>query len=345
MASGTTDTPAPAARAHEEIACHCRQVSFQTVREAVRCGAATTLAQVQRETNACTRCFGCRYEIEGLLKQELGDRYEPAAVVVHETEVREARRPQGLRRRLLASVRGTRSQPPPRPPQKMYMPVLEGFGGHEVSTRLILFNLHDEHTEEGRPVSLRADLTRLDGRRQDVWSTTVPSRQTTMLRAGDLLHEGSLPEGIGLVKLVLDLEAVGSLRPYFHLISPGGITSTHEKRSPRKAHRPTERAYHWIMPIAPKPRPDEAWFFLINTRAEPIEGRRLVLRDTAGREEAVDVPRLELDQGACIPLHEHFPSVRDGTAAGSVRLTPSVHVAGWMLRRDVERDLWRVQHL
>jgi hypothetical protein len=225
------------------------------------------------------------------------------------------------------------------------MPVLEGFGGHDVSTRLVLFNLHDERTESGRAVTLRADLTRLDGRRQDVWSTTIAPKATMTLDVGDLLHEGSLPDGIGLVKLVLDAESMGSLRPYFHLTSPGGVTSTHEKRGPRRPHSVTPRGYHWIVPVAPKPRPDEAWFFMINTRTPRIEGLRLALREEDGREESVEVPPLELDQGACIPLHEHFAGIRDGTARGSVRLTPSVHVAGWMIRRDVERDLWRVQHL
>jgi hypothetical protein len=166
-----------------------------------------------------------------------------------------------------------------------------------------------------------------------------------MLDVGAMLHDGALPDGVGLVKLVLDAEAVGSLRPYFHFISPGGITSTHEKRGPRRPAQGSKRGYHWIFPLAPKARPDEAWFFMINTLAAPMEGCRLVFRDESGREESVEVPRLELDQGACIPLHEHFAAVRDGSARGSVRLAPSVHVAGWIIRRDVEADLWRVQHL
>jgi len=332
----------PAARASDELICHCRQVTYAAVRSAVQTSRAGTLAEVQRETTACTRCFGCRFEVEGVLRDELGERYVPTTVVTRDpaAEVNAS-----LRSRLRARVLGVRERVNADPPQKMYMPVLQGFGGHEVSTRLVLFNLHDERTESGRAVSLRADLTRLDGRRQDVWSTTIAPKATTMLEVGEMVHDGSLPDGIGLVKLVLDADAVGSLRPYFHFTSPGGVTSTHEKRGPRRPRLAAKRGYHWIFPIAPKPRQDEAWFFLINTLTTPIDGQRLVFRDEAGREESVAVPRLELDQGACIPLHEHFADVRDGTARGSVRLTPSVHVAGWIIRRDVEVDLWRVQHL
>jgi bacterioferritin-associated ferredoxin len=334
--------PTPAARASDQLICHCRQVTYETVRSAVRGAGVTSLAEVQRETTACTRCFGCRFEVEGVLRDELGDRYVPATVVTRDPAADDGGT---LRTRLRARVRGVRERVNTVPPQKMYMPVLQGFGGHDVSTRLVLFNLHDERTESGHAVSLRADLTRLDGRRQDVWSTTIAPKATTKLEVGDMTHEGSLPDGIGLVKLVLDAKSVGSLRPYFHLSSPGGVTSTHEKRGPRRPHVVAKRGYHWIFPVAPKPRPDEAWFFLINTQTAPIEGRRLVFRDENGAEKSVEVPQLELDQGACIPLHEHFASMRDGTGSGSVRLTPSVHVAGWIIRRDVEVDLWRVQHL
>lgn len=336
--SSVQASPAAAARASDELICHCRQVTYESVRRAVREDRAHTLAGVQQETTACTRCFGCRFEVEGVLREELGERYVPTAIVTREQD---GERRATLRSRLRTRVRRTPAAPPP---QKMYMPILHGFGGLDVTTRLVLFNLHDEQTETGRPVTLRADLTRLDGRRQDVWSTTIQPRATTMLDVGDMVHEGSLPEGVGIVKLVLDADAVGSLRPYFQITSPGGVTSTHEKRAPRKLER-ANRAYHWILPLAPKPRPDEAWFFMVNTLPAPIEGCRLAFRDEAGAEEAVEVPRLDLDQGACIPLHEHFAAVREGTARGSVRLTPSVHVAGWIIRRDVEADLWRVQHL
>lgn len=331
-----------AARASEDLICHCRQVPFDVVRDAVRTGGAATLADVQRQTTACTRCFGCRFEVEGLLREELGERYVPTAVVTRDVRAEE-RATLGLR--LRSRLREARGRVAAAAPQKMYMPVLEGFNGCDVTTRLILFNLHDEPTEPGEAVSLRADLTRLDGRRQDVWRTTIPPKNTTILEVGEMMREGSLPEGIGVVKLVLDADVVGSLRPYFHFISPGGITSTHEKRGPRRPHRVAKRSYHWIFPLAPNPRGNESWFFLMNTQTTPIEGARLALHTDSGDEEAVDLPRLELDQGACIPLHEHFDAVRAGSARGSVRLTPSVHVAGWIIHRDVEADLWRVQHL
>jgi len=331
-----------AARASDELICHCRQVPYAVVRGAVRDGGATTLADVQKQTTACTRCFGCRFEVEGLLREELGERYVPAAVVRRDLR---AERQATLGLRLHSRVRRAREQVAAAGPQKMYMPVLEGFNGYDVTTRLVLFNLHDERTEPGEAVSVRADLTRLDGRRQDVWRTTIPPKNTTILDVGAMLHADSLPEGIGVVKLVLDAEVVGSLRPYFHLISPGGITSTHEKRGPRRPHRIAERSYHWIFPLAPNPRRNEAWLFFMNTQTAPIQGARLALRTDSGHEQSIAVPRLELDQGACIPLHDHFAPVRDGTARGSVRLTPSVHVAGWIIHRDVEADLWRVQHL
>lgn len=331
-----------AARASDELICHCRQVPFDVVRRAVRDGGAATLADVQQQTTACTRCFGCRFEVEGLLREELGERYVPTAVVKRDVRAEE-RATLGLR--LLSRLREARGRVAAVGPQKMYMPILEGFNGCDVTTRLVLFNLHDERTELGEGVSLRADLTRLDGRRQDVWRTTIPPKSTSILDVGAMMRDGSLPEGIGVVKLVLDAEVVGSLRPYFHLISPGGITSTHEKRGPRRPHRVARRSYHWIFPLAPHARRNQAWFFLMNTQTAPIEGARLALHTDSGHEESVDLPRLELDQGACIPLHEHFAVVREGTARGSVRLTPSVHVAGWIIHRDVEADLWRVQHL
>src|SRR5215211_7306330 len=195
--TGVEAQPAPAARANEELICHCRQVPYETVRSAVREGHAETLAQVQEATSACTRCFGCRFEVEALLREELGERYVPTAVVTRDPEAEERAT---LPSRLRARLRGVRDRVAAVPPQKMYMPVLQGFEGLDVSTRLVLFNLHDERTDRGQAVSLRADLTRLDGRRQDVWSTTIPQKGTTILDVGAMTHEGSLPDGIGLVK-------------------------------------------------------------------------------------------------------------------------------------------------
>lgn len=327
-----------AVQASGELICHCRQVPYETVREAVRSGRACTLAEVQSETTACTKCFGCRFEVEGLLSEELGDRYVPAAAVTRLEEP-----PKTVRSRLGRRLLRARN-PVPTPAQKMYLPVLEGLGGSDVTTRIVLFNLHDEREADERTVAVRADLTRLDGSRQDVWQATVPPKRTSMLDVGQIAGS-ALPDGVGILKLVTDAQALGSLRPYFQFITPSGITSTHEKRSPRRPDKPSTRRYHWIFPIAPKARPDEAWLFFVNTRAAAIEGCKLSYRSDDGHEESIDVPKLELDQGVCVPLHEHFTAIGDGTASGSVRLTPSVHVAGWIIRRDVEADLWRVQHL
>jgi bacterioferritin-associated ferredoxin len=328
----------PERKAATELICFCRAVPEATVRAAVSEGRATTLNEVQRATTACTRCFGCRFEIERVLREELGDAFEPADLVKRE----DLHTPW---ERLKALAGATRRRLRPDWPLKMYMPVLEGFEGNDVHTRLVLFNLHDDREDAPHTVSLRADLTRLDGTREDVWEATLPPRHTAALDVAELRPPGALPDGIGLVKLVLDAKAVRSLRPYFHFTSPGGVTATHEKRAPRRPDLPVKRSYHWVFPVTRKKRREEAWFFMTNTLTRPIEGCSLVLADTDGNERAVEVPRLTLDQAACIPLHEHFPEVGEGTVAGTVRLTPSVHVAGWMIRRDVEADLWRVQHL
>ena len=329
-----------------EMICHCRQVPYAAVEGAIRERRACTLAEVQRETTACTRCFGCRFEIERVLKGELGDDYVPTAVVTREVVTRQVE-PDGAGplRRFVRRRRRARKRVEPVAPQKMYMPILEGYGGHEISTRVVLFNLHDEQQEEPQEVGLRADITALDGERKDVWRARIAPRHSTVLNVREMLGERSLPDGIGLIKLILDSDTVHSLRPYFHLISPGGVTSTHEKRGPRRPHLVSPRGYHWILPVAPKPRPGETYFFLTNTQTTPIEGRSLIYRDTDGREQSVEVPVLELDQAVCVPLHEHVPEIAAGTARGTVRLAPSVHVAGWILHRDVEADLWRVQHL
>jgi bacterioferritin-associated ferredoxin len=341
MTQATPKQPQDVAHVGGEMICHCRQVPYATVEGAIQERRACTLAQVQRETTACTRCFGCRFEIERVLKAELGDAYVPTAVVTREVEPESV----GPLRRVVRRARGMRQRVAPLAPQKMYMPILEGYGGHDVTTRVVLFNLHDERQEQGQEVSLRADLTALDGEREDVWRATIAPRHSTVLNVREMLTGRTLPDGIGLIKLILDSDTVHSLRPYFHLISPGGVTSTHEKRGPRRPHLVAKRGYHWILPVAPKPRPGETYFFLTNTQTTPIEGRSLIFRDTEGREQSVEVPVLELDQAVCVPLHEHIPEIAAGTARGSVRLAPSVHVAGWILHRDVEADLWRVQHL
>jgi hypothetical protein len=66
---------------------------------------------------ACTRCFGCRFELEELLQAHYGDRYH------HESSIHI---PDGYEKAAI--------------PNPMYMPVLAGFRGYEVDTRMIVFN-------------------------------------------------------------------------------------------------------------------------------------------------------------------------------------------------------------
>jgi hypothetical protein len=67
--------------------------------------------------------------------------------------------------------------------------------------------------------------------------------------------QGLLPDGFGVVKLVLDAGLVGSLRPYFHFRTPTCVSTTHEKGAPRPEVR-RDRSYHWIFPIG-EPATDE----------------------------------------------------------------------------------------
>jgi hypothetical protein len=75
-------------------------------------------------------------------------------------------------------------------------------------------------------------------------------------------------------------------------------------------------------------------------------GHRLIWQTDGGETATAPLPDLELSQSAFVPLHEHFPAIHEGTVSGTVRLDPATHVvAGFMVRHDVERQLWRVQHL
>jgi hypothetical protein len=195
-------------------------------------------------------------------------------------------------------------------------------------------------------VTMRVDLLDPSGERLAVWQTSVGPRQSAVLDTADLLGSDDLPEGFGAVKLVTDAGRVGSLRPYFQFITPGGITSTHEKSGPTRERRVEKpRTYHWIFPVGIAERPSDAWFFCTNAKTIPISGHELIWRSESGEEETTVLPALELDQTACVPLHDYFPAVRDQREPGAVRLAPSTHVAGFILRHDRDRDLWRVQHL
>jgi bacterioferritin-associated ferredoxin len=345
-----TAGPGTAAKRAAPVVCHCRQVSYEAVEEVIEAGLATSLSDLQRRTTACTRCFGCRFELELMLEDRLGPGFERSEIVTLPVEDPPApSRWTGLRRRILG-----RSADPAAPggplPRRMYMPVLEGYRGHEVRTRAILFNSFDEQDERSgrRPeVSLRADLLALDGSRLGATQVSVEPRHSAVLEVGDMAPSGGLPDGIGVLKLVIDATQLGSFRPYFHLVSPGGITSTHEKAAPRATRRaPGPRPYFWLLPVGFGTRPEEAFIFLTATQTQPLDRHELVWQPEHGPVSRAPLPKLGLDQSACVALHEHFPAVASGEVAGTVRIEPNAGVpAGFMLRLDPERDLWRIQHL
>jgi len=216
----TSPVVAPGALA--DVVCHCRRVPYATVEAAIRDGRARSLPDIQRETTACTRCFGCRFELQRMLEEELGDQYEPAEFIQLMPEEPS----------LLGRIAGRLRGKPEVLPRRMYMPVLHGFAGRDVDTRVVLFNWPESEGGAGRPVSVRADLLALDGTRIAVWNTSVSLGGSSVLTVGELPEADALPAGVGVVKLVVDAEALGSLRPYFQLFSPGGNTSTHEKAGP-----------------------------------------------------------------------------------------------------------------
>jgi bacterioferritin-associated ferredoxin len=298
--------------------CHCKQVTYTAVEASIDAGA-TSIADLQRTTTACTRCFGCRHELERILELRLGEGFRRQSWISL---------PEGMGKGTL--------------PRPMYMPILAGLGGHQISTRVIVFNLEGP-TE---PAKFRLDILRPDGERVRASDHEVARGHSAVIELPDYEMKPLLPDGFGTAKLVLNVQEVGSLRPYFHLVSPTCITSTHEKTGAPKPNVGKGRSYHWIFPIGASPSGEEAYFFCTNTQVDPIADHRFVWQDDSGGVAVTAMPRLEFDQTACVPLHENFPSLREGSAIGAVRLEPATHVvAGFMLRHDPRRQLWRVQHL
>jgi hypothetical protein len=226
----------------------------------------------------------------------------------------------------------------------MYMPVLHGLDG-DVRTRVVLFHWHEEG-EPPAPIDVRADLLALDGTRLAVWHAAIEAGRSAVLDVATLDGVERLTGGAGTLKLVLDADKVGSLRPYFHLITPSGVTSTHEKSSPKNpVSAVRDRGYFWTFPVGAGAEPSRAWFYAANAVPSPLTGRELVWHATDGEEVRIPFPELELDQAAMVPLLEHAARIGAGGIGGSVRLTPTTHVAGHILRHDEETDRWRVQHL
>ncbi|MBA3327469.1 MAG: (2Fe-2S)-binding protein [Solirubrobacterales bacterium] len=338
---GTMGRVVPAA----ELVCHCRRVTYSEVADALESGGARTLADIQRQTTACTRCFGCRFELERLRREHLGAAYEATDIV----SLPPAQAPAGTKARQRSRLGHLSPKVPAKyvletPVARMYMPVLQGFAGSEVSSRAVFFNWPDMKTPaDAPPVPMRVDLLGLDGRRLAVWQGEVATRCSAIIEVADLAAEQGLPGGVGVLKAVIDRERVGSLRPYFHFETPTAISSTHEKKAPRK--QSTTRGYYWVFQIAASPVGEEAYFFCTNAQTIPLDDHALVWQGDDGTRRRIALPHLDLDQSACIALHEHVPAILAGSVSGTVRLDPPAHVAGWQVRYDRRGDRWRVQHL
>lgn len=330
----------------EDLVCHCRKVPYAKVEHTIECEGARSLADIQVATTACTRCFGCRFELERLLSEHLGDDYRREANVTLPTGFNTPDALYGKRGSRLRALFGRDMQVAV---QRMYIPVLSGFRGDPVRSRVIIVHWHDPEEADGAatargPIPVRADLMTLRGERLRVWESEIAPRTSAVIEIEDLLGGDELEDGVGTVKVVIEGEqGVGSLRPYFQFETPTSISSTHEKKASRKPN--AKRQYYWLFPIAPSPEREEAYLFCTNTHGTVLDRHELVWEDEAGAQERVPFPRLELDQSAFVPLHEHFPAIAAGDTAGTVRIDPPPHLAGWMMRLNRERGLWRVQHL
>lgn len=314
-----------------DLICHCRRVPYGTVEAAIDAGAACSLADVQRETTACTRCFGCRFELERMLEEKLGDKYVKTTFLG---------RPEDD-----TSTEGPGRASTHQVPKRMYMPILHGARGSSVRTRVVIYHWHEDG-DRPEPVDVRADLLGLDGERHAVWHAQVAPTESVVLNIADMDGLDKLADGFGTLKLVVEAERVGSLRPYFHFESAGGITSTHEKSSPRKESiKVHNRRYYWVFPFGAGPRPAESYFYCANATTFPLTEREFVLNCTDGHRSRRAMADLELDQSVVAPLHEYFPAMLDPERAGTVRIRPAAHVAGHIIRYEPDVDLWRVQHL
>jgi len=314
-----------------DYVCHCRRVVYGRVEAAIESGQAHSLADIQRTTTACTRCFGCRFELERMLKDKLGDAYRKSDFL--------------SRPELGSDAKGAGRTTVPHAPKRMYMPVLQGAAGSSVRTKVVIYHWH-EGDDPPEPVDVRADLLGLDGQRHSVWYASVAPRESVILEVGEMDGADQLTDGFGTLKLVVEAERVGSLRPYFHFTTDGGITSTHEKSSPRRqSENVHNRKYSWIFPFGAGARPAHAYFYSANATTAPLTEREFVLNTTDGERRRAPMPDLELDQAVMAPLHELFPAMLEPDCSGTVRVAPTAHLAGHIIRHEPDVDLWRVQHL
>ena len=160
----------------------------------------------------------------------------------------------------------------------MYMPVLNGYGGSDVTTRVTIFNWRDEHDADGTATpSVRADLLALDGTRLAVWESAIPPRGSAVLAVHTLFEQAGRSDGAAVVKLVVDASTLASLRPYFHYVSRGGVTTTHEKAGGRNPDDIPARWYHWVFPMGESRIEDDPYVFLLNTQTAPMTGQELHL--------------------------------------------------------------------
>jgi hypothetical protein len=224
----------------------------------------------------------------------------------------------------------------------MYMPVLAGYGGYEIDTRLIVFNW--EGAQE--PAGFRLDLMRPNGERVSASRHEAPSGGSTVIDMSRAAVGQLLPEGVGLAK--------DRARPSRGRLAPAVLP-------PRDADLGNDHARE-EGPQGPAPARTAALPLDLPDRAlAPAGGGLLLVRQHPARADAR--PALGLaergrrngrssaagDRVRAVrarPLHEHVDSVAAGAKAGSVRLDPATFkVAGHMLRHDPEAQLWRVQHL
>src|SRR5205807_2195703 len=146
------------------------------------------------------------------------------------------------------------------------------------------------------PVGFRLDLILPSAERVAAWRYDVAPSCSAVIDLSRKTTGSMLPGGVGVAKLVLDTAEVGSLRPYFQLATPTSVTSTHEKKGPKDPRRHGPRSYHWIFPVGRSGRPEEAYFFFVNTQLDPMRDQQLVWQSVDGEATSIALPAVEFEQ-------------------------------------------------